>query len=66
MGRKSKKKRELSNGAKKATPFPPVVMASNTECDSVLKNKTIKKSSFFFPPKIKASNNAHIMANKIE
>src|SRR5512143_3768023 len=39
MGRNGKKYRVLSNGAKKATPTPPLVMASNTPCELIAKKK---------------------------
>ena len=46
MGLQSKKCRVLSQGAKKATPNPPVVMASSTACEAVA---IVKKRTRMIP-----------------
>ena len=43
IGRNGKKKRVLSNGAKKATPNPPVVIASRIGWEAVHKKKNANK-----------------------
>lgn len=41
IGRQGRKYRVLSRGAKKATPSPPFVIASNNPCDAVIAAKKI-------------------------
>ena len=41
IGRHGRKYRVLSNGSKKATPNPPLVIASKSSCDAVINAKKI-------------------------
>lgn len=41
IGRQGRKYRVLSNGAKKATPSPPLVIASKSPCEAVINAKNV-------------------------
>lgn len=64
--RYGKKYLEFSNGIKKPTPLPPVVIASNTPCESVERNNTIMNISFLCFPKKKDNKTLQIKAKAIE
>src|SRR5262245_12294979 len=49
IGRHGRKYRVLSKGAKKATPNPPFVIASNSPCDAVIAAKKIASFSNEWP-----------------
>src|SRR5262245_47422233 len=49
IGRHGRKYRVLSKGAKKATPSPPLVIASNSPCDAVIAAKKIARFKYEWP-----------------
>src|SRR5262245_66047358 len=58
IGRQGRKYRVLSKGAKKATPSPPFVIASNSPCDAVIAAKKIaslRNELTHFPRKARAT-----------